>query len=563
MTKGINVPVTAKDEFSPTLDRFSDKARNVFRQAGTSMERHLPGASARSEFALRSLEQQFGRTGTAALNFGRKLGSSFGGIEGALGAVGIGGLGATALVGTFTNELRQSFQDLDALAKMSRRLGGDPAGLQKLQYAFGQAGVEAGTLNKALQTLRKNAGEAATGNKALDAAFLELGIDARRFSRLGIEQQMVELADAMQRADGDGARLRLTMKVLGEEGAALKDQLSQGGRALDEALKRREAMPGLFTDRDLEKIEAANDAIDDVKVTLKGMVDLIAVDAAPTVDFLARNFFRLRQEAERTGEAVANIFTGEGGFKDVRQIAKQGAINAIPGMGILLTGDKEKPKPLAAAAPLAPAPMTDAQLFQRKLSDAFLTRALGAASGARDTFDSLGKKLDYAAWRGKALAESTGKAFEDAFATAKARIDAKARDDDAALRLREREAERLFLETRTDAELRRMEESRAGALLASGDITREVFDRAMKGIAERFAPKVAEEKERIARDGGVLSSTVSRTLVRGTGATPLEQLARNSAEEIKINREMRALLLRVAVGTERIFGKPGPKVVGE
>ena len=124
--------------------------------------------------------------------------------------------------------LRQEFKRLDAIGKVSDKLGITTEALIGLQFAAEQTGVSANTLNTALQRMVRRGSEAGAGLGATGAALEELGINSKLFSKLSPDKQFRRMADAMSGVATQGDRVRLTMALFDTEGVALVNTLSLG-----------------------------------------------------------------------------------------------------------------------------------------------------------------------------------------------------------------------------------------------------------------------------------------------------------------------------------------------
>lgn len=180
-------------------------------------------------------------------------------------------------------EIAAQFPLIDETAKVSRRLGIATEQLIGFRLAAKQmSGVEANTVDMALQRMTRRVAEAAAGTGEAKAAIEELGLSAAQLS--GDPARAFKLiADALSRVERASDRVRLAQKLFDSEGVALVTTLEDGSAALDAYIERAKQLGIAFSDVDAREIEAANDALDNMGTHLKGLKTQIAIELAPTV----------------------------------------------------------------------------------------------------------------------------------------------------------------------------------------------------------------------------------------------------------------------------------------
>ena len=219
--------------------------------------------------------------------------------------VGLTGIGAVGVVAG----LRQAAIELDSIAKTSDKLGIASEKLMGLRHAAELTGVSSNTLDMALQRMTRRVAEAAQGTGEAVKALKELGIDARAFAQLGIDQQFSILADKMKGVATQGDRVRLSMKLFDSEGVALVNTLGLGSAGLAEMQKEANDL-GIAIDRNaLKKVEEMNDAITRMKSALGGVGIAIVIEMAPSVQETIDGLVQAYKESKQ-GNA------GKGGYFD-------------------------------------------------------------------------------------------------------------------------------------------------------------------------------------------------------------------------------------------------------
>ena len=173
---------------------------------------------------------------------------------------------------------------LDNLAKAATRLGITVEKLSALRFTAGQTGVEAATLDMALQRMVRRIAEAAAGTGEAVKALDELGISAQQLNQLSPDEQFARIADAMSKVEKQSDKVRLAMKLFDSEGVALVNTLSLGSSGLEEFEKRAQAA-GAVISTDLTK--AAEEYNDTMDVSIKKMKAFFRPGAVDAMSFIA------------------------------------------------------------------------------------------------------------------------------------------------------------------------------------------------------------------------------------------------------------------------------------
>lgn len=179
---------------------------------------------------------------------------------------------------------------IDATAKFSTRIGIEVEELSKLQFVAKQAGVETNQFNLATQRMTRRVAEAAQGLGEAQGALRELGIDAKAFKDLGIEDQYVILSDKINNAASESDKLRLAFKLFDSEGTSVL-QMLKGGSASMRALAADAKFLGLA----ISKQAAANaehfaDSMGRATGSMKGASRAITAELMPVLSGLANRF---------------------------------------------------------------------------------------------------------------------------------------------------------------------------------------------------------------------------------------------------------------------------------
>jgi hypothetical protein len=176
--------------------------------------------------------------------------------------------GGMALAG-----LKSLMNDFDQVAKVATRFGASAEEIQRVAVAADLAGTSIDTVARVLTKLSVAASDAATGNAAMAEAFQRAGLSAETFKNAGLDQQLILLSEAFNRARGDADATNQIIELMGTRAAGQMIPLIDNTAAL------RAEMEGVSVASDdvVRKIEAANDRLtrlgNNVKVSLAGALE--------------------------------------------------------------------------------------------------------------------------------------------------------------------------------------------------------------------------------------------------------------------------------------------------
>ena len=219
-----------------------------------------------------------GKLATFGAGVGRAIGSmaKFGLAAGVAG-VAVGGL-----------LVRNSMKAMDAVAKLSDRLGIATEDIVAFQHAGQLMGASSEEVNKGLEQLTKRLGEVATlgtgeAKNGLDA----LGLSADTLTKMPLADAMGLIADKMNGLATQSDKAAVANALFGRAGIKMLNFLSLGSEGLAEAAAEAERLGITFSRVDAAQVEAANDAILRMKQGFAGIGNQLAVALGPTIANLA------------------------------------------------------------------------------------------------------------------------------------------------------------------------------------------------------------------------------------------------------------------------------------
>jgi hypothetical protein len=131
-----------------------------------------------------------------------------------------------ALVGAFhglLSTLSESEKRVSKLVDTSTRLGVGIPELQGLQYAAQQSGIGIDSMNGALGKMLKNVGDAARAGDSATNAFSRLGLSASALAQMGVDQQYLAIANAINQIPTAAGQAAAAVAIFGKSGV---EQLS-------------------------------------------------------------------------------------------------------------------------------------------------------------------------------------------------------------------------------------------------------------------------------------------------------------------------------------------------
>jgi len=236
--------------------------------------------------------------------------------------VGIGIAGAGAALTAFVTLTENG---IDRQVKFATRLGISVTELSKLQFAAQQSGIEVQTMNLAVQRMTRRVAEAAQGLGEAKGALSELNINARQFKNLALDEQMFQLASAIEKVEDPADQLRLAFKLFDSEGTAVLQMLKGGSEAMRAMAADAEFLGVAISQKSARSAVDFTDQMGRAKSAMVGVSRAVSDDLAPIMAGLAKTFANsLASNRENivlfVKSAVTGLFTA---FELFRQFGTQ------------------------------------------------------------------------------------------------------------------------------------------------------------------------------------------------------------------------------------------------
>ena len=175
-------------------------------------------------------------------------------------------------------QLTDAAERVDRLAKVSDRLEIPVDRVQRLAHAADLAGVDFGTLTKAVQKMLVTAG---TGGLAVD-------------------QRFAQLAQKISAIEDPGQRAAAAVKVFGKSGAELLNVLAELPGNLERAGDLMHSFDLALSRLDASGVEEMNDAWSDLKFVMEGLFNKLLAEIAPAIAMVFKDILDLLKQLAQT-----------------------------------------------------------------------------------------------------------------------------------------------------------------------------------------------------------------------------------------------------------------------
>lgn len=191
---------------------------------------------------------------------------------------------------------------VDNLAKTSRRLGLTVSELQSLQYAAEQTGVSSEQLTTALDRFNRNVSETALGTGIAKRSFEDLGISVT--DQQGVLRDTNDIfndvSDAIQGVESPADRTRIAMDLFGRSGAALVNTLADGSGEINNLRTEFDSLTLELEQTTAYAVEAANDRFNRLSKSISSVamnIGAMALDGlSKSAEMATIEFMKLQRD---------------------------------------------------------------------------------------------------------------------------------------------------------------------------------------------------------------------------------------------------------------------------
>lgn len=168
---------------------------------------------------------------------------------GSVASIGLSGFatGVIAAGGALLSFASSGMKAMAAQSGLSERFRISTEAVAGLQFAAERFGVDQDTLSHGLGIFARKLGDVKTELNSghggpMIAALQRLGLDAREFTNLPIDQAFASLSTALKNTADPAERAAAMFAILGRQGEALEPLLRRGGGALEESARQARAL---------------------------------------------------------------------------------------------------------------------------------------------------------------------------------------------------------------------------------------------------------------------------------------------------------------------------------
>lgn len=202
----------------------------------------------------------------------------------------VGKIGMTAtapIVGAFAAATAAALSYGDGVGDMAARTGIAADKLSALQYAADQSDVSVGTLERGIQRMTLNIGNAINGTGTFSETLNTLGLSVSELQGLAPDQQFLRISDAIAQVEDPALRAALAQKTFGKASQELGPLLAIGSDGMGAMMQKAHELGVVLTEEDVTALGELDQALKTAKTQLFGMsVQVGAAVAGPLTDFL-------------------------------------------------------------------------------------------------------------------------------------------------------------------------------------------------------------------------------------------------------------------------------------
>lgn len=214
---------------------------------------------------------------------------------------------ATAAAGATAALVKMRMSAVDNLAKTADKLGVTTEALAGLQHAAQLSGVSTQQFDKALQNMGVQVANAAKGTGLAVRALDDLGINALALSQLPLDQQMHEVAKAMEGVESQSEKVRIAYELFGARGVGVLNMMKNGADAMQDMAKEADTLGIAISRIDAAMIEQANDDVQRAKSVFQGFGNQIATELSPLISALAADFYQTALDSNEAGNVGSRV----------------------------------------------------------------------------------------------------------------------------------------------------------------------------------------------------------------------------------------------------------------
>lgn len=188
------------------------------------------------------------------------------------------GFGAGVVVSGLKAAVNDGLEYASSLGEVAQQLGVSTKALQEYRFIATQVGISQDQIDAGLGRLTKALGQAAEGNKPLQAAFAQLGVTAR-----DADSAMPQLVAGLSAIPDPAKRAALEVAIFGKAGQALDTMLAGGVGQIDELKNAAQRLGIVLSDKQIQQADDTADKLSMVSTVLKARIAGEVADNAKAI----------------------------------------------------------------------------------------------------------------------------------------------------------------------------------------------------------------------------------------------------------------------------------------
>jgi chemotaxis protein histidine kinase CheA len=164
-------------------------------------------------------------------------------------------------VGAVIEGFKSFVEEMAKVEDRAKRFGETTETIQRVGYAAKLAGADMDLVARALSKITIASGQAATGGGEMSDKWEKAGLEAKKFASLGMQDQLIELSEAWEKANGNTEKQVAIMGILGNRAQDLIPLLSEG----PEGLKEKMAEASVASDSTVKAMKNLEDSMISIK----------------------------------------------------------------------------------------------------------------------------------------------------------------------------------------------------------------------------------------------------------------------------------------------------------
>ncbi|MEK0177385.1 transglycosylase SLT domain-containing protein, partial [Tetragenococcus halophilus] len=256
--------------------------------------------------------------------------------------------GVAALGGGLLGLTKRATESADEIAKGAEKMGVSTDFYQESAYWASQNGISQEQMEKAVGRLNQRMGKAVDGNEKYAKALGNLGVDlgAVEDGSLSTEDAMAQSITTLSEMDNEHEKAALATEMFGTRMARdLLPALNDGSLSMEEAREKAQELGLVMGGEQLEKAEAFQDSMDDVKRSLSAVGMEIGLELMPyfqqMLDWIIDHMPQIRETITNTFdsavEKVSSFVDWWTGLSSTTQKVIKSLVGVAVAMGPLLS----------------------------------------------------------------------------------------------------------------------------------------------------------------------------------------------------------------------------------